>query len=139
MTLVARAGSSLYQFWQHTRLIGQLGQLEWILVTPSHHRVHHATNAGYVDKNFGGIFIVWDRLFGTFAEERESPRYGTTRRLASYNPIWANAVEWVRLANASVTASRGWDRLQVWFRPPEWQVRSPRSVAHASTRRGRGR
>lgn len=135
MTLVARGASSLYQFWLHTRHVGKLGPLEWIFVTPSHHRVHHATNGAYLDRNYGGILIVWDRLFGTFAEEREAPIYGTTRPLGSGNPVWANAVEWVRLVRATVAAPRAWDRIQLWFRPPEWMPRSisdrperPRSV-----------
>lgn len=125
MTLVARGASSLYQFWLHTRHVGRLGPLEWIFVTPSHHRVHHGTNAPYLDRNYGGIFIVWDRLFGTFAEEREAPVYGTTRPLRSGNPLWANAVEWVRLVRATLAAPRAWDKLQLWFRPPEWTPASP--------------
>jgi sterol desaturase/sphingolipid hydroxylase (fatty acid hydroxylase superfamily) len=127
MTLVARGASSLYQFWLHTQHIGRLGPLEWIFVTPSHHRVHHATNGGYIDKNYGGIFIVWDRLFGTFAEEHEAPIYGTTRPLRSGNPFWANAVEWVRLVQVSLSAPRAWDKVQLWFRPPEWQPLNARS------------
>jgi alkylglycerol monooxygenase len=123
MTLIARGISSLYQFWLHTRLVGSLGRLDWVLVTPSHHRVHHGTNAQYLDKNYGGIFIVWDRLFGTFAAEDEPPVYGTTRPLRSHNPLWANVVEWVRLVRASVRAPRLWDKVQLWFRGPEWQPR----------------
>jgi sterol desaturase/sphingolipid hydroxylase (fatty acid hydroxylase superfamily) len=126
MTLVARGASSLYQFWLHTQHVGKLGWLEYVLVTPSHHRVHHATNAGYLDKNYGGIFIVWDRLFGTFAEEREAPVYGTARPLRSHNPIWANLVEWVRLVRTTVHAKRWRDKLQLWWRPPEWQPRTGR-------------
>jgi alkylglycerol monooxygenase len=122
MTLVARAISSAYQFWLHTQLIGTLGPLEYIFVTPSHHRVHHATNATYLDKNYGGMFIVWDRMFGTFAREREAPVYGTVRPLnrsigTGIRPIWANLVEWVRLNRATI-AARGWERHQLWFRPP---------------------
>jgi sterol desaturase/sphingolipid hydroxylase (fatty acid hydroxylase superfamily) len=79
----------LYQFWLHTELIPRLGPLEWVFNTPAHHRVHHASNAEYIDRNFGGVFIVFDRLFGTFAQERdESPcRYGLVHPLTSHNPV----------------------------------------------------
>ena len=82
----------IYQFWIHTRHIPKLGVLEWFLITASNHRVHHAQNARYVDKNYGGLLIVWDRLFGTFEEEREDepPVYGILGPLRSWNPLWAN-------------------------------------------------
>ena len=67
-----------YQTWLHTELIGKLGPLEWILNTPSHHRVHHGSDAKYLDRNYGGILIIWDRIWGTFQEEEETPRYGLT-------------------------------------------------------------
>src|SRR5665647_3585262 len=116
--LIARAISSIYQFGLHTKLLGKLGPLEAVLVTPSHHRVHHAINPRYLDRNYGGMLIVWDRLFGTFAEELEEPVYGTTRPLASFNPIWANLVEWVRLGRMSWATTRTRDKVQLWFRPP---------------------
>ncbi|WP_353722047.1 sterol desaturase family protein [Dyadobacter sp. 676] len=78
----------LYPFFTHTQVIGKLGILEYILVTPSHHRVHHASNEAYLDKNFGDMFIIWDKLFGTFAEEKEEPVYGLTRQLDSYSFLW---------------------------------------------------
>lgn len=78
----------LYPFFTHTQLIGKLGILEYILVTPSHHRVHHASNTAYLDKNFGDMFIIWDKLFGTFQEETEQPRYGLTKQLDSYSFLW---------------------------------------------------
>ena len=78
----------LYPFFTHTQLIGKLGILEYILVTPSHHRVHHASNEAYLDKNFGDMFIIWDKLFGTFQEEKETPVYGLTKQLGSYNFVW---------------------------------------------------
>ncbi len=80
----------LYQFWIHTELIGKLGPLEWIFNTPSAHRVHHSTNLKYLDKNYGGVFIIWDRIFGTYQEEIETPVYGITTPFKSLNPIWAN-------------------------------------------------
>lgn len=78
----------LYPFFTHTQVIGKLGILEYIMVTPSHHRVHHASNEGYLDKNFGDMFIIWDKLFGTFAEEKEEPVYGLTKQLDSYSFLW---------------------------------------------------
>lgn len=78
----------LYPFFTHTQVIGKLGILEYILVTPSHHRVHHASNEAYLDKNFGDMFIIWDKLFGTFAEEKEQPVFGLTKQLDSYSFLW---------------------------------------------------
>ncbi len=84
----------VYQFWIHTKFIGKLGWLEYILNTPSHHRVHHGVNDQYLDTNYGGIFIIWDRLFGSFIEEDEEVRYGITTPLESYNPLWINSHAW---------------------------------------------
>lgn len=78
----------LYPFFTHTQLIGKLGILEYIIVTPSHHRVHHASNEAYLDKNYGDMLIIWDKLFGTFAEEEETPEYGLTKQLESYSFLW---------------------------------------------------
>jgi sterol desaturase/sphingolipid hydroxylase (fatty acid hydroxylase superfamily) len=78
----------LYPFFVHTRTIGKLGWLEYIFVTPSHHRVHHASNEQYLDKNYGDVFIFWDKLFGTFTEEKEEPVYGLTKPLNSYSFLW---------------------------------------------------
>lgn len=82
----------LYQFWVHTEHIGQLGFVDRILVTPSNHRVHHACNQRYMDRNYGGVFILWDRVFGSFSEEssEESCRFGISKPLRSWNPLWAN-------------------------------------------------
>ena len=76
-----------YQTWLHTELIGRLGPLEWVLNTPSHHRVHHGSDDKYLDKNYAGILIIWDRLFGTFQKEEERPRYGLTTDFESKNPL----------------------------------------------------
>lgn len=101
----------LYQFWIHTRTIGKLGPLEWFMNTPSHHRVHHGINPKYIDKNYAGVFIVWDRMFGTFVEEDEEPVYGTVNVIESWNPVWANFHYIVHLLREGV---------QFWLRPPEW-------------------
>ncbi len=111
--------STLYQFWIHTELVGRLGPLERVLNTPSHHRVHHAVNPQYLDKNYGAVLIVWDRLFGTYAPEEASPVYGTTKPLASFDPVWAQVQLYAALASRS-RRLRGWDRLRVWWASPAW-------------------
>ncbi len=112
---------TLYQFWIHTRAIGRLGPLEWVLNTPSHHRVHHGIDPQYVDRNYGGIFIVWDRLFGTFQREEREPVYGTVKALATWNPLAANLAHWRELARMSRATSSLRDKLRVWIAPPEWR------------------
>jgi sterol desaturase/sphingolipid hydroxylase (fatty acid hydroxylase superfamily) len=89
----------IYQFWIHTELIPKLGWLEWIFNTPSHHRVHHASNPAYIDRNYGGVLIIFDRMFGTFTAERANcaPIYGLTHSLQSYNPAKIAFHEWKRL------------------------------------------
>ena len=102
----------LYQFWVHTRLIGRLGFLEWFLVTPSNHRVHHGQNDYCIDRNFGGIFCLWDRLFGTYADEREEEPivYGIRKPLESWSPVWSNLhyykTLWLKVKNAKKLARR---------------------------------
>jgi sterol desaturase/sphingolipid hydroxylase (fatty acid hydroxylase superfamily) len=96
----------LYQFWIHTELPRRLGFLEWVLNTPSAHRVHHGIDAEYLDKNYGGILIVWDRLFGTYQSEERAPVYGVTHPLRSHNPLWANLAPFsaiARLVRAETT------------------------------------
>jgi sterol desaturase/sphingolipid hydroxylase (fatty acid hydroxylase superfamily) len=117
--LAAISLNTLYQFWIHTELIGRLGPLEWVLNTPSHHRVHHARNHRYLDRNYAAVFIIWDRLFGTFEPERETPRYGITRPLRSFNPLWAQVQPLAELTALSRTAPSWRDRLRVWLAPPE--------------------
>jgi sterol desaturase/sphingolipid hydroxylase (fatty acid hydroxylase superfamily) len=121
MFLVVSAIDTLYQFWIHTRLVGRLGPLEWVLNTPSHHRVHHGRNPRYIDRNHGGTLIVWDRLFGTFAEEREEPVYGITKPLASFNPLWANLHYWVEMWDVARQTARPLDRLRVLWARPGWR------------------
>lgn len=89
-----------YQFWLHTEMIGRLGALEWVFNTPSHHRLHHASNEAYLDRNFGGVLIIFDRIFGTFASEKrgETIRYGLTRPVLSNNPFRIAFCEWSRMA-----------------------------------------
>jgi sterol desaturase/sphingolipid hydroxylase (fatty acid hydroxylase superfamily) len=111
------------QYWYHTRLIGKMGVLEYILVTPSHHRVHHAINKEYLDKNLSQIFIVWDKLFGTFQEELDdvAPVYGVTRPVRTWNPILINFLHlWQLIKDAWYT--RDWKaKFTIWFKPTGWR------------------
>ncbi len=111
------------QFWYHTQHIGKLGFLEYILVTPSQHRVHHAINEQYIDKNLGQIFSVWDRLFGTFQEELDEvpPRYGVLKPAMTYNPLWINFQHAYNLAFDAWHAKRFTDKLRIWFMPTGWR------------------
>jgi sterol desaturase/sphingolipid hydroxylase (fatty acid hydroxylase superfamily) len=85
--VIMQSISLLYQYWIHTEAIRWMGPLEWVLNTPSHHRVHHASNPQYLDKNYGGVLIIWDRLFGSFAPEEEKPVYGLTKNIHTFNPF----------------------------------------------------
>ena len=111
----------LYQFWVHTEHVPKLGWFDRWFCSPSNHRVHHAINDAYLDKNFGGILIVWDRLFGSFIEEGERCVYGTRSPLNSWDPLWANLEVYRTLALTSWRAPRWRDKLAVWLRPPGWQ------------------
>ncbi len=113
----------LYQFWVHTRHVPKLGWFEWFFVTPSNHRAHHAQNALYMDRNYGGVFIIWDRLFGSFQEEddNEPVIFGVTTPLASWNPIWAN-VQLMRSCGRMRGAPKApGDKLRIWFMRTGWR------------------
>ena len=113
----------LYQFWVHTEQIGSLGWFDRWFCSPSNHRVHHAVNDRYVDKNYGGILILWDRLFGSFEAEdpAEPPVYGTRAPLRSFNPLWANLAVYADLARDAWQARAWSDKLKVWWAPPGWR------------------
>jgi sterol desaturase/sphingolipid hydroxylase (fatty acid hydroxylase superfamily) len=113
----------LYQFWVHTQQVGKLGWFDRWFCAPSNHRVHHAVNDVYVDKNYGGILIIWDRLFGTYAEERDDAPcvYGTRAPLRSWNPLWANVQVYSALWQDTWRASGWMDKLRVWLKPPGWR------------------
>ncbi|KEO72076.1 sterol desaturase family protein [Anditalea andensis] len=111
------------QFWYHTRLIGKLGWLEKVIVTPSHHRVHHAVNEEYMDKNLGQIFIIWDKLFGTFQEEKPDIKivYGITRPAKTWNPIKIN-YQHIFLLWKDAYHTKSWkDKLKIWFMKTGWR------------------
>ncbi|WP_051303331.1 lysoplasmalogenase family protein [Comamonas composti] len=118
----------LYQFWVHTEQVGRLGWFDRWFCAPSNHRVHHAVNEPYLDKNYGGILIIWDRLFGTFKPEDESEPcvYGTRGLLQSWDPLWANAAVYRQLAHDSWHAKNLGDKIRVWLKPPGWR---PEDVA----------
>jgi sterol desaturase/sphingolipid hydroxylase (fatty acid hydroxylase superfamily) len=119
--ILAQQGVSLvYQFWLHSERIGRLGPLEWVLNTPSHHRVHHGRNVEYLDRNYGGILIVWDRLFGSFEPERAPVDYGLTRNLDSFDPLVVGFHEWIALARDFARARGLRERLLRVFAPPGW-------------------
>jgi sterol desaturase/sphingolipid hydroxylase (fatty acid hydroxylase superfamily) len=118
---VAALVDLLYQYWIHTEQVGKLGWFDRWLASPSNHRVHHAVNDRYLDRNYGGIFMAWDRLFGTFVEEGEKCVYGTRAPLDSWDPLWANVEVYADLARKSWRAPRLRDKLAVWFMPPGWQ------------------
>ena len=111
------------QFWYHTRLIGKMGFLEHIIMTPSHHRVHHAINDIYIDKNFSAIFIVWDKWFGTFQEELvEVPCvYGTLKSAKTWNPIIINYQHLWQLMKDAVRTKNWIDKVKIWFMPTGWR------------------
>ncbi|MBW3467789.1 sterol desaturase family protein [Arthrospiribacter ruber] len=111
------------QFWYHTRLIDKMGFLEHIIVTPSHHRVHHAINDIYLDKNLGQIFIFWDKIFGTFQEEleEEPPVYGVKKPVNTWNPLIINYVHFWALIQDAWRTKSWWDKLRIWFMPTGWR------------------
>jgi sterol desaturase/sphingolipid hydroxylase (fatty acid hydroxylase superfamily) len=120
MVLTAQAWSLLYQFWLHTEVIDRLGPLEWIMNTPSHHRVHHGKNLGYLDKNHAGIFILWDRLFGTFAKETERVVYGLTTDIQTFNPLRIAFHELAAIGRSVLRAPTLGAKLGYVFAPPGW-------------------
>lgn len=113
----------LYQYWVHTQQIGRLGWFDRWFCAPSNHRVHHAVNDRYLDRNYGGILIVWDRLFGSYAVEdaAEPIVYGTRAPLRSWNPLWANLEVYWALTQDCLHARSWADKLRVWLKPPGWR------------------
>jgi len=110
----------LYQFFSHTRLINKLGFLEYIIITPSHHRVHHARNPQYIDKNYGHVFIFWDKIFGTFEPELEEPEYGIVDGFESSNPIWAYFSYWFDLFKRAGKTKNWINKVKMFLMPPAW-------------------
>lgn len=121
MMVVCFSLNLIYQFWFHTRLIHKMGPMEVIMNTPSHHRVHHGINPEYIDKNYAGVFIIWDKIFGTFTPEGIEPSYGITQGLGSFNPLYAHLHYWRDLVGISKRTKMWKDKFLIWFKPPEWK------------------
>lgn len=121
--LVVGVAQLFYQFWPHTRHIGRMGVLDRWVQTPSNHRVHHAQNDIYLDKNYVGVFLIWDHLFGSFQEEREDAPciYGIRGQLKSWNPVWANLHYYWAMAKDAWHARSWVDKARIWFAPPGWR------------------
>ena len=113
----------LYQFWVHTEHIKTLGALELIFITPSNHRIHHAQNPEYIDANYGGVFIIWDRIFGTYIPERDDlkPIYGTVKPLRSWNPIWSNLEIYHQMIRDTIHTKTLKNKIKVWFSSTRWR------------------
>lgn len=122
----------IYQFWIHTETIGRMPRwFEAVMNTPSQHRVHHATNPRYLDHNYAGVFVIWDRMFGTFIAERDDdpPRYGIVKDLGSFNIVWAAMHEWVGIAR-DVKAAPNWRaRINYIIKPPGWSHDNSRDTS----------
>ena len=121
--IAVNAVNLIYQFWVHTQTVRRLGVLDYILVTPSNHRVHHAQNERYIDKNYGGMLILWDRMFGTFEDEHDDDPvvFGVRKPLASWNPFWANLQVYDYLLFDARKTARWRDKVGVWFRHTGWR------------------
>lgn len=112
--------TTLYQFWIHTETIGKMGAFEWMFNTPSHHRVHHGRDPKYIDRNHAGVFIVWDKMFGTFQAEEEKPTYGITKPVNSWNPVWANVEHYHFMWQQLRTIRRWTDKIRYLIKKPGW-------------------
>jgi alkylglycerol monooxygenase len=112
---------TLYQYWIHTQAIHKFPRwFEFIFNTPAHHRVHHGVNPKYIDKNHGAFLIIWDRMFGTFKEEEETPDFGITTRFPSMNPVWANFHYYIDMAQKASRMNNISDKLKMIFARPGW-------------------
>lgn len=113
--------SLIYQFWIHTETVQRLPKpLEFVLNTPSHHRVHHGSDLKYLDKNHGGILIIWDRIFGSFQPEEERPTYGLTKNIESYNPAYIAVITWGQLFTKAVHSGSIGNALKYFLKSPGW-------------------
>ncbi len=118
--VLASALVTVYQFWIHTETIGKMGWFELIFNTPSHHRVHHGRDPKYIDKNHAGVFIIWDKMFGTFQEEEERPTYGITKPINSWNPVWVNLDHYAQMAKQIKHVKGFTNKLKFLFYKPGW-------------------
>jgi alkylglycerol monooxygenase len=129
MFVVVHAAYQIYQFFVHTELCPRLGPLEWVLATPRIHRLHHGRNGPYLDRNYGGFFIIWDRLFGTYVAESVEPEIGSRDGMRSWSPLWANFGHFAKLAREASATPDLEGKLQVWIGPPEGRMSRAELVA----------
>lgn len=122
MAIALMSLNHLYQYWLHTQHIGKLGPMEWVMNTPSHHRVHHGSNLQYCDRNYAGTFIIWDKMFGTFEPEVETPIYGIRHQLESDNPLTAMFHEWVAIGGDLRRAKSLREVMGILFAAPGWKA-----------------
>jgi sterol desaturase/sphingolipid hydroxylase (fatty acid hydroxylase superfamily) len=121
MVIFMKSVSAIYQFWMHTETIAKLPKwFEAVFNTPSHHRVHHASNVEYLDKNHAGTLIIWDKIFGTYQEEKFKPKYGLTEDIKSFNPFVIAFHEWKNMFNDFKKTKKLKDRLRYFFNSPGW-------------------
>ncbi|MBT4521388.1 MAG: sterol desaturase family protein [Halieaceae bacterium] len=122
----AGAVATIYGFWTHTEVVKRWWwPLEYLFVSPAHHRVHHASNPQYIDKNYANMLIIWDHLFGTFAEEKEQPRYGLINNIKTFNPIKIAFHEWLALLRGMRDAGSPYEAWQAFIMPPDWKKPRP--------------
>ena len=132
--VIASAGAvaTIYGFWTHTEMVGKLWRpVEFLFVTPSHHRVHHGSNPEYIDTNYANFLIIWDRLFGTFAEEKAPVQYGLINNINTFNPLRIAFDEWAALFRKSLAAPSPAALLRLWLKPPGWKGESAHSIGEA--------
>ena len=122
ITALAGAAATLWGVTGHTQIIKTLGPLEYIFVTPSSHRVHHGSNPEYIDKNYGNMFIVWDRIFGTFAKEKNKVIFGITENVKTFNPIKITFMNWLKMYQDYKNSNSLNDKVHSFFGPPEWNL-----------------
>lgn len=124
-TIIAVAGvmSTLWGIIGHTQIVGKLGPLEWVFNTPSHHRVHHGSNKQYIDKNYGNLLIIWDRMFGTFEPEREQVQYGLVNNVNTYNPVKITFMAWSSIWQDMKQSNSMNQILRAFFGPPSTHVK----------------
>jgi sterol desaturase/sphingolipid hydroxylase (fatty acid hydroxylase superfamily) len=149
LVFAVRAVILVYQFWFHTETIGTLGFLERVLITPQHHKIHHARNPCYLDRNYGGVLLCWDQIFGTYVEQRadQVPHFGIVHSVAKYNPLILAFHEWIAMARDAVRARSLRTLWFTLFGPPGWRqdgahrssaaLRQQWQEADARSRRGR--
>lgn len=133
LVFAAKSINLIYQFFIHTELVRKMGWLEWVLNTPSHHRVHHGTNIQYLDRNYGGILIIWDRLFGSFEPEVEKVEYGILKNIESHNPLYIATHEWIALFRSAFGHLKSGsikNAIKTFLMPPGWSPDGSTITAH---------